>query len=42
MNKPQDNSRPSWWSRAQQIMSALVALSGDAVKVADALRRIFG
>lgn len=40
MDKPPGN-RPGRWDRIQQVMLALVALSGDAAKMAAALRSIF-
>ena len=40
MDKPSD-IEPTWLGRLQRVMVALVVLSGDAAKVADALRRIF-
>jgi hypothetical protein len=39
MSEPR-NTKPDWWSRTQQVMLALVALSGEAAKLADALRQI--
>jgi hypothetical protein len=39
MNEPR-NTKPGWWGRTQQVMLALVALSGEAAKLADALRQI--
>jgi hypothetical protein len=38
MDKP--HGKPSWWDRVQRVMLALVALSGEAAKLADALRSI--
>ncbi len=34
------DAKPGWWNRTQQVMLALVALSGEAAKLADALRQI--
>lgn len=40
MDKPPD-AEPAWLGRIQRAMAALAALSGEAAKVADSLRRIF-
>jgi hypothetical protein len=40
MSESTDGKKPGWWSRVQQVMVALVTLSGEAAKVADAVRRI--
>jgi hypothetical protein len=37
-----DDAKPGWWNRFQQVMAALVILSGEAAQMADALRRLFG
>ena len=41
MSKPPGDAKPDWLSQVQRYMAALVALSGEAVKVAESLRRIF-
>lgn len=42
MTEPHGDKEPGWWSRVQEVAKAIVALSGDAAMVAEALRRIFG
>ena len=37
---PNDGAKPGWLDRIQRVARAIVVLSGDAAKVADALRRI--
>ena len=41
MKAPQDGTNPGWWKRLQQVAAVLVVLSGEAAKIAEALRRLF-
>ena len=38
MSKPPGDAKPDWLSQVQRYMAALVALSGEAVKVVNSLR----
>jgi len=40
MDKLAGDKKPGWWDRVQRVRLALVAFSGEAATVADALRRI--
>ena len=42
MKAPRNGTSPGWWNRFQQVVAALVALSGEVAKIADNLRRMFG
>jgi len=41
MSELRGGAEPGWWSRIQQVVAALVALSGEIAKLVDCWRRIF-